>query len=163
MRFEIKHNIKEVVEQTMNQQDSLKKETVIEMYRAMTILEAAIKQNIRVRSGLKVRSGSLLNSIQKHVTQQDGTVTGKIGPENIPYAAIHEEGGTIPSRRVEPRHTKALRWMGTNGGFWFSKGHTIPSFNIKARPYLAPAWEEKAQVIRDNFGLMLQKILEKNT
>jgi HK97 gp10 family phage protein len=162
MRFLIKDNIKEVVGQFNDQADVIKKQTAVEMWRAMSILEAAIKQNIRVRSGLKVRTGTLLNSIQKHVVEKGDTVTGTIGPENVPYAAIHEFGGTIPARRIEPRNAKALRWMGSGGDFFFSKGHDIPSFQIRARPFLQPAMDEKAEVIRQRFALFIGKAMEKN-
>ena len=162
MRFKIEDNIKEVANSLSESADIIGARTAIEMYRAMTILEVAIKQNIRVRSGLKVRSGSLLNSIQKHVEVQGNIVTGTIGPENIPYAGIHETGGVIPARRIEPRHTKALRWLGSSGTFHFSKGHMLPAITIKARPYLEPALEEKAETIRQNFGLFIKNIMERN-
>lgn len=163
MRFLIKDNIKEVVRDLQAGADIVQQQTAIQMYQALTILESAIKQNIRVRSGLRVRSGTLLNSVQKHLIQNGNVVTGTIGPENVPYAQIHEEGGIIPSHRVEPRHGKALKWLGGSGEFWFSKGHTIPDITIKARPYLAPALAEKEEVIREKFGLFLQKAMEKNT
>ena len=161
MRLLITDNIKEVVGQLTNQADVIKKGTALEMWRAMSILEAAIKQNVRMRSGLRVRTGTLLNSIQKHVVDNGTTVTGTIGPENVPYASIHEFGGTIPARRVEPRHAKALRWLGKSGPV-FSKGHEIPSFTIKARPYLAPALEEKAEIIREKFQLFISRSMEIN-
>jgi phage gpG-like protein len=162
MRFLIKDNIKEVVGKLDNQADVIQKQTAVEMWRAMSILEVAIKQNIRVRSGLKVRTGSLLNSIQKHIVEKGNTITGTIGPENVPYAAIHEFGGTIPARRVEPRNAKALRWMGGDGEFYFSKGHDIPSYSIRARPYLQPALDEKAEIIRQRFALFISKSMETN-
>lgn len=161
MKIVLKDNIQEVVRSLEEKQNMLTTGTVIEMYRAMSILEAAIKQNIRIRSGLKVRSGSLLNSIQKDVTINGNQVIGKIGPENIPYAATHEYGATIPARKIEPRHTKALRWMGGDGKFWFSKGHELPAVKIPARPYLEPALEEKAEIIRERFGVFIQKVMEK--
>lgn len=162
MRFLITDNIKEVVSSLNNKADVVQKGTVIEMWRAMSLLEVAIKQNIRVRSGLKVRTGTLLNSIQKHVTENGNSVTGTIGPENVPYAAIHEYGGTIPARRIEPRNSKVLRWAGSDGKFWFSKGHDLPAVNIKARPYLQPALEEKAQIIREKFGLFISNTMRTN-
>lgn len=161
MKIILKDNISEVVRNLEEKANAITTGTVVEMYRAMSILEAAIKQNIRVRSGLKVRSGSLLNSIQKEVTINGNQVVGKIGPENIPYAAIHEYGGTIPARRIEPRHSKALKWMGTNGQFWFSKGHDLPAAVIPARPYLEPAMEEKAEIIRERFATFITKVMEK--
>lgn len=159
MRFLIKDNIKEVVAQLSNQADLISKGTAVEMWRAMSILEVAIKQNIRVRSGLRVRTGTLLNSVQKHIIENGNTVTGTIGPENVPYAAIHEYGGIIPARRIEPRNAKVLSWMG-GGGRFFSKGHMIPATRIPARPYLQPALEEKAEIIREKFQLFIAKTME---
>lgn len=160
MKVILKDNIKEVVADLEKRSNALTTGTVIEMYRAMSILETAIKQNIRVRSGLKVRSGSLLNSVQKEVLINGNQVTGKIGPENVIYAATHEYGATIPARRIEPRFTKALRWMGTDGKFWFSKGHDLPPAKIPARPYLQPALDEKIEEIREKFGLFIKQTME---
>jgi len=161
MKVVLKENIKEVVDTLNAGKEQIQKNLHVQMFQALSILEAAIKQNIRIRSGLKVRSGSLLNSIQKDVSSSGNTVTGRIGPENIPYAAIHEYGGTIPARRIEPRHGKALRWMNAGGEFFFSKGHEVPAFDIKARPYLEPAIEEKGELIRQNFDLFITRIMEK--
>ena len=161
MKIILKDNIAEVVRNLEEKSSMITTGTVVEMYRAMSILEVAIKQNIRVRSGLKVRSGSLLNSIQKEVSINGNQVTGKIGPENISYAATHEYGATIPARKVEPRHSKVLRWMGGDGKFWFSKGHEIPAAKIPARPYLGPAMDEKAEIIRERFATFITKVMEK--
>ncbi len=68
------------------------------MFRALTILEFEILNNIRTKSGLTVRSGRLLNSIgnSKHVVvESDGSVSGEIGPKGVPYGRIQELGGTI--------------------------------------------------------------------
>lgn len=162
MKLVITDNIKQVISEYNAAGDEIRKELPVQMYQALTILEAAIKQNIRIRSGLKVRSGSLLNSIQKEVLTIDGNVAGKVGPENIPYAAIHEYGGTIPARRIEPRHTKALKWLGTGGQFFFSKGHDIPASNIPARPYLEPAYDDNIDQIREKFLNFISKKMEVN-
>lgn len=161
MKLLITDNIKQVIADYNAKGDEIRKILPSQMYSALTILEAAIKQNIRIRSGLKVRSGSLLNSIQKEVRTDGGNVTGRIGPENIPYAAIHEYGGTIPAKKIEPRHTKALKWLGTNGTFFFSKGHMIPAFQIPARPYLEPAYDEHIDEIRLKFANWITKTMEK--
>lgn len=160
MKITITENIKEVIKRYNEQGDEIRKGLPIQMYSALTVLEAAIKQNIRIRSGLRVRSGSLLNSIQKEVYTENGNVKGKIGPENIPYAAIHEYGGTIPARRVEPRHTQALRWLGKEGQFLFSKGHDIPATVIPARPYLQPAFDDHVDEIREKFARFITKVME---
>ena len=66
-----------------------------QVFRALTLLEAQIKQNIRRDSGLHVRTGALLNSVYKKVVLQGNTVIGEVGTQGIPYARIHEFGGTI--------------------------------------------------------------------
>lgn len=66
-----------------------------QVFRALTILEAQIKQNIRRDSGLHVRTGALLNSVYKKVIIQGTSITGEVGTQGIPYARIHEFGGTI--------------------------------------------------------------------
>lgn len=161
MKVVLTDNIKQVTDKLAENANEIRKNSPLLMWQALSILEAAIKQNIRIRSGLRVRSGTLLNSIQKDVTSSGETVKGSIGPENVPYAAIHEYGGTIPARRVEPRHTKALKWLGTGGKFFFSKGHDIPAVNIKARPYLEPALKDNAEIIREKFGLFIKQTMEK--
>lgn len=135
--------------------DLFKRGSKFQMFRALMMLEAAIKQNIRSRSGLRVRSGNLLNSILKEVQEDSGIVIGKIGPYNVPYAAVHEFGHNFPARMIKPRYTKALKWVGSNGEDWFSQGHQIPAFRVPARPYLRPALEEQAEAIREKFGLFL--------
>ena len=157
MRIVLKDNIGQVIRDMDKGVDALARGNVIAMYRAMTVLEAQIKQNIRSKSGLKVRSGSLLNSVQKDVTIQDNNVIGRVGPENIVYAAIHEYGGIIPARKIEPRNAKALSWMGPEGRI-FSKGHMLPETKIPARPYLQPAFEDKMEYIREQFKLNIQKV-----
>ena len=161
MKLILASNLKEVVKNMSDQADMVSRGVAIQMYNALTLLEAAMKQNIRVRSGLKVRSGSLLNSVQKDLQVNGNEVKGRVGPENIPYAAIHEYGGMIPARRVEPRHTKALRFLGSSGTFWFSKGHDIPAFHMRARPYMGPAWDEKADEIKEKFRIFIVETMRK--
>jgi hypothetical protein len=75
-----------------------------QVYQALTVLEAAIVQNIRSRSGLNVRTSKLLNSIgrSKKVRQDSELViSGEIGPIGVPYAAIQEIGGTITPKRAQ--------------------------------------------------------------
>ncbi len=161
MKLIIADNIKEVVAKMSENASLVNRGMAIQMYQALTMLEAAMKQNIRVRSGLHVRSGSLLNSVQKDLQVNGNTVTGRVGPENISYAAIHEYGGMIPARRVEPRNTQALKFMGGNGQFWFSKGHDIPATRIPARPYMQPAIDEKADIIREKFRFFIKQTMDK--
>jgi phage gpG-like protein len=75
-----------------------------QMFGALTLLEAAILQNIRSNSGLNVMSGKLLNSIgrsKKIREESQHMLVGEIGPKGVPYAAIHEFGGTIVPRNAQ--------------------------------------------------------------
>lgn len=63
----------------------------------------------------------------------------EIGPQGVPYAAIHELGGTIPGRFVRPRGNGVLAFPLPGGGTGFSKGHYIGARKIPKRPFLAPA------------------------
>jgi phage gpG-like protein len=163
MRILIADNIAEVAKSLEKKSEAIKEGSVVQLYNALTLLEASIKQNIRSRSGLNVRTGTLLNSVQKHIKSQANIHSGTVGPENVPYAAIHEYGGVIPEKRIEPRHGRALKWMGADGSVMFSKGHTIPSFQIRARPYLQPAMDEHIETIRNNFSLFIKKTMETNS
>lgn len=127
------------------------------VFRALTLIESEILQNLRSRSGLKVRSGSLLNSVgaSKQVNvESDGTVTGQIGSQGVPYAAIHEFGGTTKPHAIEPRNKKALSFQGNNGHV-FARFVNHPGSKIPARPYLRPALAAKKDEIFEVFGLML--------
>jgi len=127
----------------------------LQMASALTILKAAIQQNIRVRSGLHVRSGMLLNSIMGEVVEKGNLISGEIGPRDVPYAAVHEFGHDFPARRIEPRNAKVLAWQGASGQMWFSKGHDMPAFRVPARPYLRPALEQTQEIIAQKFQLFL--------
>jgi phage gpG-like protein len=75
-----------------------RKDIKLRVFRALTLLETEIIQQIRRKAGLHVRTGALLNSIsssKRILLDSGGMVVGEIGPENIKYAAIHEFGGTI--------------------------------------------------------------------
>jgi len=129
------------------------------IFRALTLMEAQIKQNIR--TNFTMRSGSLHNSIQKKIYIQGNVVHGSVGPEgNVPYAATHEFGATIPERVVKPRNRLALKWS-QNGDTFFSKGHTIPSFEIPARPYIQPAMDKIGPKVEEGFDVLMEKSLEK--
>lgn len=77
-----------------------------------------------------MRSGLLRNSIHA----ESGEGWARIGT-SVPYAAIHQLGGTIPARVIRPRHAKALRWF-VNGKPVFARSVRLPPVDIPARPYL---------------------------
>lgn len=86
---------KAVLQRIQDGLEIYEKTMAFQVMRALTILEAQIKQNIRKDAGLHVRTGALLNSVYKKVTIQGGAVIGEVGTQGVPYARIHEMGGTI--------------------------------------------------------------------
>lgn len=71
------------------------------MWRALTIIEAAIIQNIR--TNFNVGTGALLNAIpqSKRVREEGEELVGEIGAEGVPYASIQEFGGIIKPTRAK--------------------------------------------------------------
>ena len=158
MKVEITSNIKEVIDSMKASVAHIRSKTKLTVFNALTILEAEIMQNIRSRSGLKVRSGALLNSVPatKGVTEEsDGSVSGTIGSQGVPYAAIHEFGGTTRPHDIYPRNKKSLRFMGSQGET-FARFVKHPGSKIPARPFIRPALAAKQQEILETFGIMIE-------
>lgn len=129
----------------------------LQVFRALTLLEAEILQNLRSRSGLHVRSGALINSVaaSKKITNDGhGNVTGEIGSVGVPYARIHEFGGTTRPHVIRPRNASVLAFQ-KNGQDVFARFVNHPGSKIPARPYLAPALKTKQEEILKTFGLFL--------
>lgn len=182
MKISIKENSNDVAKELEKETDVFSKRLSFQVFRALSLLEMEIKNNIRKGAGLHVRSGALLNSVKKEMFETSGGVIyGEVGPEGIPYAAIHEFGGTvvpknkqflaIPSdlnRRPDgqPRFTTSDlmgRSFIKNGTIFLKEGkNVLPMFFLKksveipARPYLATAIASKKEEIFKEFGLFLQ-------
>jgi HK97 gp10 family phage protein len=161
-KIQITSNASEVAKSLTQELEQYSKSLKLTVFRALGLLEAEILQNIRSKSGLKVRSGSLLNSIgaSKKVTEENGVVVGEIGPQGIPYAAIHEFGGTTSPHRIEPRTGKALAFQ-MGGETVFARFVNHPGSKIPARPYLRPALAAKENQIKEHFGLFLYASFKK--
>lgn len=163
--------------------EQVKRELTLQMFRALTVLETAIKQNIRSKSGLKVRTGALLNSVKKDVYEEGGAVVGEVGTEGVPYARIHEFGGTIRpknaqnltiptdvNRRADGTPKMSIQDVFATKKAFIAKGVVFlkkgagniePMFILKksvtipARPYIQPALAAKKDKILKDFGLFL--------
>lgn len=156
MKVTLESNIDEVVKKLMDELNVYQSNMKFTMFKALSLLEAEVMQNIRTKSGLKVRTGTLLNSIpaSKRVTEDGLNVLGSIGPEGVPYAAIHEFGGKTNPHKIEPRTGKVLAFN-VRGSQAFAKFVNHPGSNIPARPYLFPAYETKKEEILKTFGLFI--------
>lgn len=154
--IKITTNAGDIASELEAQMDFYQKNLAGTIFDALTILEAEIIQNIRSKSGLHVRSGTLLNSIgaSKRVFLEGPNVVGEIGPEGVPYAAIQEFGGTTSPHDIRPRHGAALRFM-FGGREVFAKVVHHPGSKIPARPYLRPALAAKKDYILEHFGLFI--------
>jgi len=159
MKIIIKQNLAKKISDLEKSGKDINKLLPSTIFRALSLIETQIKQNIRTT--FTNRSGTLFNSIQKDIKIDGNVVTGSVGPEGVPYAAIHEFGGTIPERFVAPRNKLALKFS-SGGKTFFSKGHTIPSFDMPARPYIQPAVDKWIPFITEDLSLMIEKELEKN-
>lgn len=112
--------------------------------------QRAIKQKGQTLSD----TGQLASSIQVIVTQQ-GNSLNIIAGSNLPYAAIHNFGGTIhiPSRSrlyVQKRRTKGPYKGRFKKGTTFGKGSTTKAYtiNIPARPYLVLQDEDIIAILK---------------
>ncbi|MCH9664417.1 MAG: hypothetical protein K0U41_01035 [Gammaproteobacteria bacterium] len=126
------------------------------LFKSLGKIEVRMKENIRTR--LNVRSGSLLNSPQREVKKTVSGVRGTMGPEGVPYAGVQEFGHTFPARYVKPRNKLALKWS-ANGGTFFSKGHTIPSFEVKGVHYMEDAIKDTVDIIEQDYAKLIEDTL----
>lgn len=157
MKVEVTSNAEEVMKSLLARTQAYRQNLRAQMFRALTLLEAEILMNIRSKSGLKVRTGALLNSIgaTKKVVDDGHNISGEIGSEGVPYAQIHEHGGTTKAHKIYPRNAQALafRFGGKNV---FAAFVNHPGSKIPARPFLRPALAAKQDEIMKNFGLFIE-------
>ena len=106
-----------------------------ELQAAMADLAASIQDDKLSGQVLKVRSGRLRASITAEVSDDGESLSGTVGSD-VPYAAIHEYGGTIVRRQAA-----AARRGRRPGG----AGVTVEP----ERSYLRSALAEQADDIRD--------------
>ncbi len=100
MGIKIETNATETLEQLRDSVNAFKKLLSFQIFRALTVIEGNIKNQLRGPSGLKRRTGRLLNTWgeNKKITESGNTVIGEMSSAGVPYAAIHEFGGTITAK-----------------------------------------------------------------
>ncbi len=104
---------------------------------------------------LTVRSGRLIRSLSPqggafHAGEREQIreikVSGRkiigIFGTRVPYAAIHEYGGTLPAMTIYPQKARALHFFTKDGREVFAKRANLPPRTIPARPFLGPAARE---------------------
>jgi len=83
----------------------------------------------------------------REVSVAPGQVTGKFGSE-VPYAAIHEYGGSI-QKTVKSRRFFWAMWYNSKAPMWKALALTAGPIKIPARPYLRPAIQKTEPMIVD--------------
>jgi phage gpG-like protein len=106
------------------------------MLRIGFLLEAQAKINLR-RQGI-IDTGRLLNSIRSEFYIDRSKVGIRVGSFGVPYASLHEFGGTFTDRQRRAMFG-ALRDRGKLGpGKGIDKG-VVQGGRFLSRPYLRPA------------------------
>jgi len=158
MRISIESNIAQVISVFPMMEERIERETAFTMFRALSLVKAQILQNLRVNSGLNVKTGALFNSIRDEIVREGNVVIGKVYSTGVPYAQTHEYGRVVPGHTIFPSKGSALAWPGA-GGIIFSKKNFIPTYTIPARPFMRPALESKKEEIYKRFGLIVNNLL----
>lgn len=98
--IKITTDAQETIDQLKDNVEAYKKLLSFQIFRALTVLEKQIKHQLRGPSGLKRRTSRLLNTWgeAKKITDAGNTVVGEMSSAGVPYAAIHEFGGTIVAK-----------------------------------------------------------------
>lgn len=161
MKVILTSNALDIVKEFDEASEEVKSQMKFAMFRALSILKAQVQQNLRDGSSVNVQTGNLLNSITYEIIDKGLVVEGRLGPENVPYAAIHEFGGTLPARFVKPRLRKALKFQ-KGGEDIFSSGHMIPPVKIPPRPYLQPAVAKHINTIAEKFAVFTENAIDLN-
>lgn len=81
-----------------NLSDDIKVKLRATMTDVVNMLQARIVDNKLNGGVLNRRTGNLYRSIKNEITEGEGSITGRVYTTGIPYAAIHEYGGTIKTR-----------------------------------------------------------------
>lgn len=160
MNIKVASNAGDTIKELQSDLEKYQKNLEFQMFRAISVLEAEILANIRSKSGLHVRTGNLLNSVEatkKVYRDASDNVVGEIGSQGVPYARIHEFGGRTKAHDIRPRVADALHFM-AGGKEVFAKVVHHPGSNIPARPYLRPALAATEEKILKEFGLFLRAV-----
>jgi len=108
-----------------------------------TELAGYIKASKLSGSPLHRRSGALSASVHPYTAETSNSESGGArAGSNIPYAAIHEFGGTIPAHQVVAMNAKALCFT-VDGVRRFAKSVQIPAIHMPERSYMRSAFDEK--------------------
>ncbi len=93
---------------------------------------------------LNRRTGLLSGSVHPLLEESEqGIVGGSGAGAGVPYARIHEFGGTIPAHEVVARNAQALAFT-VDGVLRFAKRVQIPDVEMPERSYMRSSFAEKS-------------------
>lgn len=101
----------------------------------------------------KTKTGNLDNSIQWESRGQFETVIG-LDTIKAPYSDFQHEG--TKDHSVKPKNKKALRFVGSRGRFFFSKGHVVSG--IKRDQFIFKSFRFLKPKIDNDFENTLKKV-----
>jgi phage gpG-like protein len=120
--------------------DALTDRVTANLARAIGALLVAMTSDIRNKLNgpvLNRRTGALQNSIRQDLKVSAQDVTGTIGAgKGIPYAAIHEFGGTTKPHDIRPKGKTALAFTDGYGGTIFARVVHHPGSKMPERSYM---------------------------
>lgn len=122
-----------------------------ELFKSVTKLSLQLENYIKTNklSGqvLNKISGRLQSSIHSRVSDTGTKITGSaFSAAPMPYAAIHEYGGTIPAHEIFAKNAQALRFM-IGGKIVFAKSVQIPDVKMPERSFMRSALADKRVAI----------------
>lgn len=126
------------------------------MRRATLLLQRTVMKEKLSGQVLNVKTGRLRSSITARTDREAEDITGRVGT-NVIYGKFWEMGGRIPAFTIRPKKAKVLRFY-IRGKAVFSMFAKIPARTVKARPFLAPALQEKTDVIMKMFGEAMERV-----
>jgi hypothetical protein len=107
---------------------------------------------------LQGRSDLAMNSLGgiRILAQNATTVNGELFTR-VPYASIHEYGGTLPAVTIYPVRAKALHWINNAGEDVFAKSAHIGERYVRPRPFLGPATRDP-ETMAGVYNIFLSRI-----
>jgi len=112
-------------------------------------------------SSLSVQTGALRRSVHNQVESTDSSVTGAVyyAPD-VPYAGIHEFGGTINVPEIVPINAMALHFYTKGGDEVFARRAAAHTVHIPERAPLRTAFAEmKAEILEGMRSAVMQGLL----
>lgn len=117
--------------------------------RASTLKVLARSKQLVSGQVLKVQTGLLRRSINDQYEEAESLIKGTVGTNKrtVPYAAIHEFGGTTKPHVIEAKRAEVLRFQ-VGGETVFRRKVNHPGSVMPERSYLRRALRELAPDIR---------------